>query len=100
MGILSKTRFEASQAVFWALSECPELKLAKKSCGVPVDGALHRKKNLKSVLTSSFCFPSSFCIKKINNANFIVWFFLFAGVINLIPFTLARKAFGEAFRIR
>ena len=27
-------------------------------------------------------------------------FFSFAGVINLIPFTLARKAFGEAFRIR
>lgn len=47
MGILSKTRFEASQAVFWALSGCPELKLAKKSCGVPVDGALHRKKNFE-----------------------------------------------------
>ena len=47
MGILSKTRFEASQAVFWALSGCPELKLAKKSGGVPVDGALHRKKNFE-----------------------------------------------------
>ena len=53
---------------------------------------MHRKKNiLKSVPTLSFCLISLILL--------YYMLILLSGVINLIPFILVRKAFGEAFRI-